>query len=552
MAFDLVARLKVKDEMSGKLRKVQTQLDATKRSSDNYRDSLGRLHGPNGRFIKETEKAEKALGGLGSSLKEIRGGFSTVGAGALRMSNSIGLLAAGYFSAQAAASAFNKTIGAAAQYEMREVTLSAMFGSESKKNVNSFLGYLESRADVSQYSMDDFLDVGKSFVPTTKDLRQLERATNLAERLGAIDPEQGITGAAYALKEFFSGDAVSLVERFELPRSELNKIKNLPLKDQLDQLDKFLNKLGATNELIDAQSKTTMGQWRTAIGGVNRAFREMGTDALTSIKPMLAEFNNWLKGPQFSALKSWGVDAFSGLVEGAVNAVRNATSYVQKNFINNPAFNQLPTFESKVAFVFDSIGNSFNKWWSAGGKAQTTKVTSDLIGFLVDGLEGSIKPLTSVATKVGRGIADGVMQGIKDHLNVVALLNPAKQQMEEFNNQYNSTKKLKEELDTWSKENPGKPMVEGGTIGAPAKSESLWDKATNALGFSGGLDRVPYNNYPTRLHQDEMVLTSQEARDYRNSNGGGNSAPNITIHATIREEADIDKLARKLAFQLAM
>lgn len=546
MAFDVVARLLIKDEMSGKLRKVQSQLEATSRSTGAFSDHLRTLGKRNDTFSAGAERASRML----SSMTK---GFSSAGAGAFRLSNSVGLLAAGYLTAQTAASAFNKTVGAAAQYEMREVTLSAMFGSESKKNVNSFLGYLESRADVSQYSMDDFLDVGKSFVPTTKDLRQLERATNLAERLGAIDPEQGITGAAYALKEFFSGDAVSLVERFELPRSELNKIKNLPLTDQLDQLDKFLDRLGATNELIDAQSKTAMGQWRTAIGGVNRAFREMGTDALISIKPMLAEFNNWLKGPQFTALKSWGVDAFGGLVEGAVNAVRNATSYVQKNFINNPAFNQLSTFEQKVVFVFDSIGESFNKWWVSGGKNQTTKVTSDLIGFLIDTVEGSGKQLTAIGVKVGNGIAMGIMQGIKDHLNVASLLNPVKQQMEEFNRQYNSAEKLKKELDSWSKDNPGKPKIEGGSIEAPAKPDSLWDKATNALGFSSGLDRVPYNNYPARLHQDEMVLNSQEARDYRNSGAGGKTPPSIVIqNVTISNGMDYDTFVGRLARDLAM
>jgi TP901 family phage tail tape measure protein len=51
---------------------------------------------------------------------------------------------------------------------------------------------------------------------------------------------------------------------------------------------------------------------------------------------------------------------------------------------------------------------------------------------------------------------------------------------------------------------------------------------TNASGghqlssFAGGLDRVPYNGFPANLHKDEMVLTSQQAKDYRNgqSNGG--------------------------------
>ncbi|WP_340030081.1 hypothetical protein MHB71_15280 [Paenibacillus sp. FSL H7-0940] len=486
-------------------------------------------------------------------LRNMSSGLLSFGASAAKAAGAVTGIGAAIAAINTADKILSKTIGAAAQFEMREITVNAMFGKSAEKNVDKFMDYIGSRADVSQFSMDDFMDAGKSFIPTTKDNKQLEKMINLAERLGAIDPEQGITGAAYALKEMFSGDGVSLVERFELPRSAINEIKKLPLKEQLVQLDKFLNKIGATNELIDAQAGTTMGQWRTAVGGVNRALRQMGTDALTSLKPVLADFNAWLKGPQFAALKAWGVDAFGGLVKGAVNAVRNATSFVQKNFINNPVFNQLPTFEQKVAFIFDSIGESFNKWWDAGGKDQTTKVTSDLIGYLTDAIEGSGKQLTSIGVKLGKGIAEGIMQGIRDHLNVASLLNPAKQQMEEFNRQYNSAEKLKKELDSWSKDNPGKPKVEGGSIGAPAKPDSLWDKATNALGFSSGLDRVPYNNYPARLHQDEMVLNSQEARDYRNSGAGGKTPPSIVIqNVTISNGMDYDTFVGRLARDLAM
>ncbi|WP_418039183.1 hypothetical protein [Paenibacillus xylanilyticus] len=528
MAFDVVGRLIIKDEMSGKLRKVQSQLEATSRSTGAFSDHLRTLGKRNDTFSAGAERASRML----SSMTK---GFSSAGSGASRLSDSVGLLAAGYLTAQTAASAFNKTIGAAAQYEMREVTLSAMFGSESKKNVNSFLGYLESRADVSQYSMDDFLDVGKSFVPTTKDLRQLERATNLAERLGAIDPEQGITGAAYALKEFFSGDAVSLVERFELPRSELNKIKNLPLKDQLDQLDKFLDKLGATNELIDAQSKTAMGQWRTAIGGVNRAFREMGTDALTSIKPMLTEFNNWIKGPQFTALKTWGVDAFGGLVSGAVTAVREATSYIQTHFINNPQFQRLPDIPSKIKFIFEDISKTFQKWLNAGGTNKIQEMSRRAIDILGESLQAS-QPLIEAAMTLGTQVGIAITKGVGQGLGKLLIGDKG---IDMVQNTFSDAQLVKI----------------GGKLPDAVKernaSGAYW-VGHKALGHSSGLDRVPYNNYPARLHQDEMVLNSQEARDYRNGESGGKTAPTITIQTVnVNNGMDYNSFVGRLAHDLA-
>lgn len=63
-----------------------------------------------------------------------------------------------------------------------------------------------------------------------------------------------------------------------------------------------------------------------------------------------------------------------------------------------------------------------------------------------------------------------------------------------------------------------------------------------------GLSSVPYDGYSARLHKSEKVLTAQEAKAYdegRSGNGGG-----VVItgnNFTVREEADVEKIAFKLA-----
>lgn len=51
--------------------------------------------------------------------------------------------------------------------------------------------------------------------------------------------------------------------------------------------------------------------------------------------------------------------------------------------------------------------------------------------------------------------------------------------------------------------------------------------------FASGLDRVPYDNYPAVLHRDEMVLTSREADDYRNGEGGRGEPQTVVIHTHV-------------------
>lgn len=62
-----------------------------------------------------------------------------------------------------------------------------------------------------------------------------------------------------------------------------------------------------------------------------------------------------------------------------------------------------------------------------------------------------------------------------------------------------------------------------------------------------GLSYVPYNGYPARLHEGERVLTASEARGY-----GQGTSVSVTVNGlTVREEADVDRIAETLAQKLS-
>lgn len=64
-----------------------------------------------------------------------------------------------------------------------------------------------------------------------------------------------------------------------------------------------------------------------------------------------------------------------------------------------------------------------------------------------------------------------------------------------------------------------------------------------------GLPFVPYDNYPALLHHGERVLTANQARQADNSGSGVVITGNSFV---VREEADIDKIASRLASQIAL
>ena len=64
-----------------------------------------------------------------------------------------------------------------------------------------------------------------------------------------------------------------------------------------------------------------------------------------------------------------------------------------------------------------------------------------------------------------------------------------------------------------------------------------------------GLSNVPYNGYSARLHKGERVMTARENKEYSESNGGGTGGGVLVTgnSFTVREEADIEKIAFSLA-----
>lgn len=85
-------------------------------------------------------------------------------------------------------------------------------------------------------------------------------------------------------------------------------------------------------------------------------------------------------------------------------------------------------------------------------------------------------------------------------------------------------------------------------------------------GYYHGLERVPYDRYPALLHKDEAVLTRQQAEQWRKGKSQTASATPVVVernssspvtqiiniakladYFVIREEADIDKIADRLA-----
>lgn len=74
----------------------------------------------------------------------------------------------------------------------------------------------------------------------------------------------------------WQGDALSMVERFGLNKGELNDIKKMAIPEQIAEINKMLNKMGITQETVNAMGETTLGYWAQIQERVGKFMRQVG------------------------------------------------------------------------------------------------------------------------------------------------------------------------------------------------------------------------------------------------------------------------------------
>lgn len=345
MAYDLTAVLTLRDNMSRGLRNVNNSLRNAQRTANTFRDTNGRLHDSMGRFTRSTHGAS---GGLSQ--------FSSSAGSALK---SVGALTAGVLATVGAYKTLQATVGEAMKMEQSQVTIDAMFDDKKlSKQYQDMLNKFAIKSPVLDSS--EMFSNSKSFISQTKDVKQLEQIWNLTERLLAVDPKQGVEGAVMAMKELMSGDTQSMVERFEMPRKALNDIKNLPLDQQLKELDKLYNKMGMTNKLVTAMGSTSLGYITQIKEALSMKFRAVGFEALKSLKPIIVDIKNAVSdGALDGFFKSMGT-AFAFL--GAEAA--KFSDYIKTNWPTIKA--NFQSTQSLLAPVGDALKFIYDKAKQAG------------------------------------------------------------------------------------------------------------------------------------------------------------------------------------------
>lgn len=431
-------------------------------------------------------------------------------------------------------------------------------GSDAGTSLKTMLQNLQ---PTTKSQIEQFTELGlvtkkgaNQFFDAKGNIKSLEQISELLRKsLGKLTNQQRML----ALETMFGTDAI--------------RAANILYEEGADGVKEFRKEMSKVTALDVARKK--MDNAAGAVEQFRGAIETLQISALLPTMPLIKDFANAAADfvekytPQITAA-----------IQQAVTKVRN---YISKNFTNNPEFQKLTTLKAKIEFIFDKFKESFDRWYSAGGKQQIEAAGKAVTDFVLNTLDAQGSRIASTMASIGKDAISSFFKGMADAWTLNQADNPLDKWLSEaWNGVFGYDIWGKNTGVTYDKDgNPVKYVENKGVDYKPSNDavDRTVKQFTNPLapvpskppsknpfpqplyktpkGHAGGLDRVPYNGYTARLHRDEMVLTRTEAQNYRNSGGSsGNSARPVVINVngvTIREEADIDRLAEKLAHAIA-
>jgi len=186
-------------------------------------------------FVSSAQSAGRAIGGA------LLGGLAAIGTG----------LAA----TAAEGWRFNDSL------EQTEARLFAFL--KDGEAVTNMLEMITDRAAKTPFAFEEMASSVAALLPAAKQSgTEIERLIEMAEILAASNPEQGLEGAAFSLKEALGGDFASIIERFNLSRSYIKQLSQEGVP-ALEAVSMAMQQMGLDSDLVTGLADTMTGRWST-------------------------------------------------------------------------------------------------------------------------------------------------------------------------------------------------------------------------------------------------------------------------------------------------
>ena len=363
-------------------------------------------------FVGALGSADSAMSGLGRT--------------AVNAAQNLGRLFAGGI--VAGATAFGVALGAGA-YEglrfnnsMEQVSAQLMAFLKDGDAVDATLAMITERAAATPFAFEDMAKAATGLIPAATQANvPLEELIATAEILAASNPAEGLEGAAFALREAVSGDFTSIIERFNLPRSYINQLKEDGVP-ALEAVTMAMAQLGLDTDLVSNLAQTAEGRWSTIKDTFTGIAAQLTKPIFDFVSASMGRFLEKMEKakPYIDGIVdalSWAVSSFITNVENGMSPLDAFINSIQKlapqgvvDFFVNLRDNILPTLVE--AFY------TFSDWFTRNKETIIDVVSSIAAGFaafsIISTVAGWIGALVAAWGAVSAAVATsgGVISAI--------------------------------------------------------------------------------------------------------------------------------------------
>ena len=282
------------NEMKGQLEKLGGSFDSAGGSANK---ASGHMDGLMGKM--------KSLGGaVGSPISAVGGLVNVLG--------KLGLAAMGIQALAGAAKGLGQALGIGLNVDMENVTARLNAFTKDAAKSKEILADIRKEADQTPFAFNEMASATAGLMSSAKMANEpLMALVKTAEILAASNPAQGLEGAAFALREAVSGDFTSIIERFNLPRSYINKLKDEGIP-ALEAVRKAMLSMGFDADLVANMAKTASGRWSTLMDTFDGIRAKISEPLFDRLKSGLEAVQNWFDSNK-STIDTWAAYVAAGI-----------------------------------------------------------------------------------------------------------------------------------------------------------------------------------------------------------------------------------------------
>lgn len=210
-------------------------------------------------------------------------------------------------------------VGLNASLEMVEAQLNA-FTKDGAASA-AILAEINKEAESTPFEFEEMARATVALMPAAKQASMpLMDLIRQAEILAASNPAEGLQGAAFSLKEALSGDFVSIVERFNLPKQRLKELKEQGVP-AMEAVSLAMKDMGLDADLVANMSKTAAGRWSTFMDTLNALRVKLSKGIFKEFTAGLADLQGILDA-NMPTLQAWA-ELIGGTLARAFSTIRD-------------------------------------------------------------------------------------------------------------------------------------------------------------------------------------------------------------------------------------